>query len=176
MKEKENRLSIGTINGVNIYAINDENGQTLVPIKPICDAIGVAHQTQKTKIHEDEILSSVGTLRMSTGADGKQYDMFCLPLEFVYGWIFTINPRNVNPQAKESVIKYKRECYEVLYRHFFNRAQRQAESNQAEAAELEHLRQLIGQEKEVKSQINETKKRIDSIRASRLDDQPSLFD
>ncbi|MDE5813261.1 MAG: phage antirepressor N-terminal domain-containing protein [Muribaculaceae bacterium] len=84
--------------------------------------------------------------------------------------------KKVNAQTKDSVVRYKRECYDVLYRHFFNRAQRQAESNQAEAAELERLRQLIGQEKEVKSQINETKKRIDSIRAARLDDQPSIFD
>ena len=176
MKEKENRLSIGTINGVDIYAINDENGQTLVPIRPICEAIGVSLQGQSEKIYDDEILSSVVKQNLTTGADGKQYEMLCLPLEYVYGWIFTINPKKVNAQAKDSVVRYKRECYDVLYRHFFNRAQRQAESNQAEAAELERLRQLIGQEKEVKSQINETKKRIDSIRAARLDDQPSLFD
>ena len=176
MKEKENRLSIGTINGVNIYAINDENGQTIVPIRPICEAIGVDYKAQYSKVKEDEILSSTVVLSTTVATDGKDRGMVCLPLEFVYGWIFTINPRNVNPRAKDSVIKYKRECYEVLYRHFFNRAQRQAESNQAEASELERLRQLIGQEKEVKSQINETKKRIDSIRAARLDDQPLLFD
>ncbi len=172
----ESRLSIGRINGVEIYAVIDENNQIFVPIRPICEAIGVSLQGQAEKINEDEILSSVVKENLTTGADGKQYEMLTLPLEFVYGWIFTINPRKVNPQSRESVIKYKRECYDVLYRHCFNRAQRQAESNQAEAAELEHLRQLMGQEKDVKSQINETKKRIDKIRASRLDDQPSIFD
>ena len=175
MEKETSRLSIGRINGVDIYAINDDNGQTLVPIRPICEAIGVSLQGQSEKIYDDEILSSVVKHNLTTGADGKQYEMLCLPLEYVYGWIFTINPKKVNTQAKDSVVRYKRECYDVLYRHFFNRAQRQAESNQAEARELEMLRQLIIQEKEVKSQISETKKRIDSIRASRLDDQPTLF-
>lgn len=176
MKEKENRLSIGTINGVEIYAVIDEKGQTLVPIKPICQAIGIDFEGQRQRIQRDRRLSSVAFKIKATGTDGKLYDMLCLPLQYTYGWLFSIESSMVAPNAREQVEKYQDECYDVLYRHFFNRAQRQAESNQAEAAELERLRQLIGQEKEVKSQINETKKRIDSIRAARLDDQPSIFD
>lgn len=45
------------------------------------------------KIKEDEILGSVIPLRGTTGADGKQYDMFCLPLQYIFGWLFTINPQ-----------------------------------------------------------------------------------
>ncbi|MDE5813260.1 MAG: phage antirepressor N-terminal domain-containing protein [Muribaculaceae bacterium] len=93
MKEKENRLSIGTINGIEIYAVIDENGQTLVPVRPICEAIGVSLQGQSEKIYDDEILSSVVKQNLTTGADGKQYEMLCLPLEYFYGWIFTINQK-----------------------------------------------------------------------------------
>ena len=165
---------ITRINGIDIPAVV-ENGETYLPIKPICQAIGVNYATQLEKLKSHPILSSVIPLRGTTGADGKKYEMVCLPLKFIYGWLFTINPGNVSEEARENVIKYQIECYDVLYRHFFNRAERQAESNKAEVEELERLRQLIVQEKEVKSQINETKKRIDSIRASRLDDHPALF-
>lgn len=44
--------------------------------------------------------------------------MACLPIEFVSGWLFTINPKNVHPDARESVANYRIECYRVLYRHF----------------------------------------------------------
>lgn len=63
-------------------------------------------------------MGSVVKLSITTGADKKQYEMVCLPYEFIFGWIFTINPRNVAPEAKENVLKYKRECYHALFRHF----------------------------------------------------------
>lgn len=170
------RISIGRINGAEIYAVRNENGETYVPIKPICEAIGVADNKQREKITEDDILSSVGTLRVSTGSDGKQYEMFCLPVEYVYGWIFMINPKNVKAESRDSVVKYKKECYDVLYRHFFTQVEKQRDINRAEAEELENLRQLIGEEKEVKLRIRETKEKIDKIRAARLDPNPSLFD
>lgn len=94
---------IARINGVEIPAVV-ENGETFIPVKPICEAIGVADQKQREKIQNHPILSSVGTLRVSTGADGKKYEMFCLPLKYVYGWLFTINPGNVSPEAKENCI------------------------------------------------------------------------
>lgn len=176
MKEKETCLSIGRINGVTITSVKNEEGKVFFPVKPVCEAIGIAFPAQYTKIKEDPSFASVVTIIVTTGADGKKYDMVCLPDYRINGWLYSINPGKVAPEAKGSVMHYRDECNDVLYRHFFNRAQRQAESNKAESAELERLRQLIGQEKEVKSQINETKKRIDSIRAARLDDQPSLFD
>jgi len=39
-----NRQVITTINGIEITAVQDENHNIFVPVKPICDAIGVAYQ------------------------------------------------------------------------------------------------------------------------------------
>lgn len=108
---------ITTINDIEIVI----TAEMYVPIKPICEALGVAFQKQHEKIKSDAILSSVVTLRVTTGADGKQYEMLCLPLKFVYGWVFSINPDNVKEQSRENVIKYKRECYNALYEHFHKR-------------------------------------------------------
>ena len=106
---------IARINNVDIVSTSDEQ---LVPIRPICEALGIAYPTQFQKIQEDEDLSSTITLRVTVGADGKQREMACLPVEFVFGWLFTINPKNVKPEAQSAVRRYRMECYRALYEHF----------------------------------------------------------
>lgn len=108
--------TVATINHQSILVI--QNGQKLVPIKPICEALGVNDRSQRSKIESDEILGSVGVLSTSTGKDNKSYEMFCIPYKYVFGWLFTINPKNVKEEARESVIKYRMACYDALYQHF----------------------------------------------------------
>lgn len=101
----ENNIPIGRINSVDIFAVSTENGEILVPIKPICTALQIDDKAQRSKIQDDDILCSTGMLSTSVADDGKQREMFCLPLKFVYGWLFTINTKNVATEAKESVRK-----------------------------------------------------------------------
>lgn len=108
---------IATINH-NDLIIVENNGRKWVPIKPICDIMGIDVEAQRRKILEDEILRSTAVLSTAVGADKKDRQMTCLPLEFVFGWLFTINPDRVAPDAREAVIRYKLECYEALYDHF----------------------------------------------------------
>ncbi len=169
-------ISIGKINGSEITAIKAEDGTIIVPIKPICTVLGIDDKAQREKISEDEDLSSVGVLSPSTGADGKSYEMLCLPLRYVYGWLFTINPKNVAAAARESVRKYRQQCYDILYDHFEGKTRRQIESNRAEKAILGTIERLTEEEKTIKTQLKEAKENLSKIRASRLDDQPSLFD
>lgn len=82
-----------------------------MPVKPICTALGVDVEGQRKKIMDDEILNSVADFCSATGSDGKSYEMLCLPEEFIYGWIFTINPKNVVASARESVREFRRLCY-----------------------------------------------------------------
>ena len=111
-----NVRTVAKINNVDIIVI--ENGEKWAAVKPICEALKVAANKQITKIKNDEILSSVSTLRVSTGKDGKQYEMFCIPYKYVFGWLFSINPKNVSEAARPLVLKYKIACYDALYYHF----------------------------------------------------------
>lgn len=172
---------ISRINGVDIVTVERE-GLILVPIKPICQALGIDDKRQREKIQEDEILCSVGGLTPSTGADGKTYDMFCLPLMYIYGWLFTINPKNVSPEAREAVSRYRRECYDVLYRHFNESARRQQEQNRAEKSLLDEKAkclQVIATSKECINSANGRIRKVDEqlakLQAERLNPQPSLF-
>ena len=51
-----NVKEIAKVNNVAIMASNDPN--QLVPIKPICDALGIDAKAQRNRIDRDEILSS----------------------------------------------------------------------------------------------------------------------
>lgn len=165
---------ITKINGVDIVAV-DRNGEIFVPIKPICQALAIDVKRQREKIQEDEILCSVGGLTPSTGADGKTYEMYCLPLRYVYGWLFTINPKNVAPDAREAVARYRRECYDVLYEHFTGSMRRTIETNNAEIELLQQINSAISDEKEAKGRRKKAEEALDKLRTERLNPQPTLF-
>ena len=80
--------TIVRVNNVDIIATSDG----LIPIRPICEALGVDYKSQYQKVKNSEELASVVVLSTTTGADGKMYEMVCLPVEYIYGWVFTISP------------------------------------------------------------------------------------
>ena len=170
--DKQNFIT--RINGADIVTV-DKDGETYVPIKPICEAIGVDAKSQRAKLQEDEFFASVGAIITSTGSDGKHYDMYCLRVRDVYGWLATINPGKVAPEAREAVARYRRECYDVLYEHFTCSMQRTIETNQAEIELLRQINSAISDEKEAKDRRKKAEKDLDKLRAARLNPQPTLF-
>lgn len=166
---------ISIVNGVEISAVSDESGSIFVPVKPICDAIGVAYQTQHLKLQDHEILAPTITLRVMVAADGKKREMVCLPLEFVYGWIFTINTKNVSESAHDKVLRYQLECYKALYHHFTGSMQHTIETNNAETELLRQINSAMSREKEAKAERHKAEEALGKLRAERLNPQPSLF-
>jgi len=110
--------TLARVNNVSIMLTSDENNRKLIPIRPICEALGIDEDVQNRKLKEDDFLNSVATLSVATGSDGKKYEMVCLPYEFIFGWLFTINPKNVKEEAREAVTKYRIECYKALFYYF----------------------------------------------------------
>ena len=106
---------IARINNVDIISTSDEQ---MVPIRPICEALGIDSKSQRDRIERDEILSSTGVIITSVAADGKTREMYAIPYMYIFGWLFSIDTSKVNPEAKEHVIRYKQECDKVLYDHF----------------------------------------------------------
>ena len=108
---------INKINGVYIVTV-ERDGEIFVPIKPICDAIGINADGQRIKLRDDEFFNSTTEIISVVAADGKEREMYCIRLRDVYGWLATINSGKVAPEAREAVSRYRRECYDVLYDHF----------------------------------------------------------
>lgn len=109
-------LAIATVNQVAILVGQDPD--RLVPIKPICEAIGIDIDAQRNRVNRDEILSSVAVMTTATGRDGKQYVMLALPLKYIFGWLFTIDTSRVNEESRPAIIEYKKQCYDALYSYF----------------------------------------------------------
>ncbi len=165
MKQRTKTLAI--INDQSILLI--ENGDRLVPIKPICDALGIDAKAQRSKIQDDVFLSSTGVLSTSVAGDGKEREMFCLPFKYVFGWLFTINPANVKEEAREAVLNYRAQCYDALYDHFtayadFNNDRIKVVESKVEAVE------------KIREEFNASKKRLDKAKQELNDVRSITFE
>lgn len=117
MSDLTKSTTVARINNVDIVVI--ENGdEKYVAVKPICEALGVAHQSQIERLKTDPILGPTVTISVTVGADGKQREMVTIPFKFVFGWLFKIDVRNVGDKAAAIMIKYQLACYEALYERF----------------------------------------------------------
>ena len=97
-------------------AMVNHDGQPFVPMKPIAENMGLAWQVQSRKLAEK--FGSVITIMVTTGGDGKQYEMVCLPLRKLPAWLYSINPNKVNPDIRAKVVQYQEECDDVLWRYW----------------------------------------------------------
>jgi len=114
-------LKLIPVNNQNLEIIETADGK-LVPIRPICDVFGISYQSQIDKIKDDEILAPTLRLSISVASDGKDREMQCLPYKYIFGWLFTINPKNVSPESAELVKLYKAVCYDILYNNLADKS------------------------------------------------------
>lgn len=99
----------------------EHDGQPYIAMRPIVENLGLDWKSQHVKITEK--FKSVVVMITTTGSDGKQYEMLCLPLSKIAGFLYSINPSKVKPELRERVITYQEECDEVLFHHFFIKQQ-----------------------------------------------------
>jgi len=93
-----------------------------IAIRPITDFLGLEWSSQRLRVLRDEVMKEESKLITTTGADGRQREMFSLPLEYLPGFLFGINASRVKPELKEKVIRYQRECFRILWQAFQSRA------------------------------------------------------
>lgn len=97
----------------------DQDGQPFVPLRPICENLGLDWASQYRKLTSREKRWSVVMLTTVAG-DGKQREMLCIPIEKTTGWLFSIDSDKVNPDLKEKVEMYQEECGKVLWNYWAN--------------------------------------------------------
>ena len=112
-------------NETEISAVKAE-GEIFVALKPICGAIGLVWERQRRTINEHPILAAVLSIQTVPSAGGPQ-ETVCLPLDFIPGWLFSINANQVSEAAHPALLVYQRECYRVLRDYFFGKPSEAAE-------------------------------------------------
>lgn len=116
-----------------VAVVVDESGrqQIYVPLRPICDYLGLDWPSQYKRVRRDPVLSEAtnsvvitttefdpSSNRPRTGA------MICLPLKYLNGWLFGVNANRVKDNLRERLIRYQRECYDILAQAFQSPAAR----------------------------------------------------
>ena len=162
-KKEATATTVAKINGSDIVVI--ENGTKLVPLKPICDALGIDYPTQFTRLKSDPILSSTVGLSPMVAADGKSREMATIPFKFVFGWLFQIDSRNVKEEAREAVLRYQVECYDALYDHFVKQEKFLRERQQAIDEQIEIVDQLRSEFKDAERNMFDSRAELNRRRA-----------
>ena len=116
-----NQISTQTVSFNNQSLITiEQNGSHYVAMKPICENIGLSWEPQLLRIKRDNVLSSTMIVMIIVAEDGKKREMICLPIEYLNGWLFGIDINRCKPEIRDTLIKYKKECYQALHDYWFN--------------------------------------------------------
>lgn len=130
------QLSIVNFHDQPIVAVEHE-GQQYVAMKNIVENLEVDWKSQYDKIKTHPVMSK-GMGIIPIPSQGGIQDTFCLKLNFLNGWLLTIDPRKVRPEIRARLIQYQEECFDVLYRYFTN--QRQIPAQQSSEARQRSIR------------------------------------
>ena len=141
-----------------------------VPIRPICEFLGVDRRGQQQRVERDFVLSDVSRIVNVTSSGGvtppQSRTMLCLPLEFINGFLFGINANRVKPKIREQLYRYQRECYRVLADAFLTRSTETAVSS-TEASLLQvremglAIVRMAEEQIEFERRLNTTETRLD---------------
>ena len=94
------------------------DGTPHIAMKPICENIGIAWNSQLERIKRHPVLND-GMRIISTPSNGGIQDMVMLPLNMINGWLFGVDSNRIKKtDVKNKVIEYQRECFDVLANHF----------------------------------------------------------
>lgn len=161
--------------GSKIFCLQESN-RILVVVKTVCDGMGLDADRAIKTISDDEILGTERVEHLVEYNGDQPRKMICLPLEFLTGWLFQIKFTNtMSEETKNALIRYKRECYRVLFNYFFGNIKKQLESNSLEIELLKEINLLTEEKGNLMDTIKDKKRMLDKIRAERLNNEPTLF-
>jgi hypothetical protein len=113
----DSTLALVEFHGDTLLAFQTPDG-VFVAVNPICRSLGISARSQQRRIENDLILAE-GRAVMALPPSLTGQETVCLRLDLISGWLLGIDARRVHPDVRDKVLAYQRECYRVLYRHFF---------------------------------------------------------
>lgn len=109
--------------GDQLYGFENDDG-TFVALKPIVESMGMDWSAQLKRVKRNPILAEGMAIMATPFGRGGDQEAVSIKLELVNGWLLTIDTSRIeNDDVRERVLLYQRECYAVLYKHFYGRSQ-----------------------------------------------------
>ena len=115
--EAQEQRHVSLVEGEEVLAVRVVPDAIYVPIRPLCAALGITHQTQIERIRRDEVLAENLRLIKVQTAGGTQ-TMQCIELEGVPLWLAMIEPSRVREDLRERLRVYKRWVRQRVYEAF----------------------------------------------------------
>jgi hypothetical protein len=86
-----------------------------VPIRPLCEYLGLGFSPQLQRIKRDSVMRDALTsvIIMNTEV-GQRYSVQCLQLDVLPGWLFGITTSKVRKELQGKIERYRRYCFKVL--------------------------------------------------------------
>jgi len=95
------------IEGDDILAVRVNEGDIYLPLRSMCEALGVSYQGQVARIRRDEVLADgLHVLRVETGGGAQSAQ--ALHLECVPLWLAGLEPSRVREEIRPRLRVYKR--------------------------------------------------------------------
>ncbi len=150
-----------------------EQPEIYVPLRPICDYLGLNWSGQLQRLRRDEVLREALQFVCITHTNpaGGDPNVVCLPLEYLPGWLFGISTSRVRPELQAKITQYRRECFRVLWRAFQANAVAALEARESPApasTSLMHIRdmglaiaQMADQQLALEQRVSTTEDRLD---------------
>lgn len=106
--------------GDRLLAVRVDSGGVYVPVRPICELLGINWAAQTRRMRRDPVLAEALRIVAITATNplGGNPNMLCLPLKYISGFLFGISATRIKPELQAQLIRYQKECYEVLHEAF----------------------------------------------------------
>ncbi len=129
--------------GNTLLGFGNDRG-TFVALKPIVAGMGLDWSSQHKRLQRDPILSEGMVIMTIPFGSGGEQEAVCLPLDLLNGWLFGVSAGSItDPERREKVITYQRECYRVLALAFAGRDAAEAGGPPIDALPQEAARKLV---------------------------------
>jgi len=105
--------------GDELVAVRDEEDTVWVPVRHICERLGVDWGSQRRRILNDPVLSEeMRFVVLTPRTKGGRPEVLALPVKYIRFWLAQINASRVRDDLAPVVIRYQREVADVIDRHF----------------------------------------------------------
>jgi len=130
--------------------LTEKDGEPYIPVKPICENIGLSWQPQHEKLSRSKRWKAELITVMTEG--GPQ-QMLCIPLIKLPAWLASISPEKVKPELRDKLIKYQEESDMALWNYWRNKNRWRFPGPPATVSEIEEWNKKLELRRKVQEEV-----------------------
>jgi len=110
---KLQRVEDITFDGDTLPAVVRAGDSIAIPVRTLCDVLGLDVERQSARLREHEVLSQgLRVVRIPLG--GQLRSVMAISHKYVAFWLATITPKHVKPELRPKLVRYQTELVDVL--------------------------------------------------------------